>query len=41
MWFNPFSFDIAKVQTNFVAWRRWMHGDVDLGTGSNWFTWNK
>lgn len=40
MWFNPFSFDIAKVQTNFVAWRRWMHGDVDLGTGSNWFTWN-
>ncbi len=41
LWFNPFSFDIAKVKTNFLAWQRWMHGDVDPLTGSNWYTWNK
>lgn len=40
LWFNPFSFDIAKVQVNFLAWQRWMHGDVDTMTGSNWYTWN-
>ncbi len=41
MWFNPFSFDIAKVQTNYLAWERWMKGDVDGMTGSNWYTWNR
>ncbi|PNH06649.1 Ankyrin repeat domain-containing protein [Tetrabaena socialis] len=40
LWFNPFSFDIAKVKVNYLAWERWMHGDVDMMTGSNWYTWN-
>ncbi|GLI62082.1 hypothetical protein VaNZ11_004642 [Volvox africanus] len=40
LWFNPFSFDIAKVKVNYLAWERWMHGDVDPGTGTNWYTWN-
>ncbi|KAG2500666.1 hypothetical protein HYH03_001432 [Edaphochlamys debaryana] len=40
LWFNPFSFDIAKVQVNYLAWQRWMHGDVDVMTGTNWYTWN-
>ncbi|GIL75226.1 hypothetical protein Vretimale_7896 [Volvox reticuliferus] len=40
LWFNPFSFDIAKVKVNYLSWQRWMHGDVDPGTGTNWYTWN-
>lgn len=41
LWFNPFSFDTAKVKVNYMAWQRWMHGDVDPGTGTNWYTWNR
>uniref|UniRef100_A0A6S8NKA7 1,3-beta-glucan synthase n=1 Tax=Dunaliella tertiolecta TaxID=3047 RepID=A0A6S8NKA7_DUNTE len=40
MWFNPFSFDSDKVRANFEKWQRWMDGDVDLATGSNWYTWH-
>ncbi|KAG1659988.1 hypothetical protein FOA52_009662 [Chlamydomonas sp. UWO 241] len=40
LWFNPFAFDMEKVQKNFVAWRQWMDGDIDFTTGTNWHTWN-
>ena len=25
----------------YVAWQRWLAGDVDPGTGTNWYTWNR
>jgi 1,3-beta-glucan synthase len=31
----------AQVQTQYVAWQRWLAGDVDPGTGTNWYTWNR
>ncbi|KAL6746905.1 1,3-beta-glucan synthase component-domain-containing protein [Haematococcus lacustris] len=42
LWFNPFSFDMGKasISHNYLVWRRWMDGDVDAVTGSNWYTWN-
>lgn len=40
LWFNPFSFDMVKVQKNFTSWKQWMDGDVDFNTGTNWYTWN-
>lgn len=40
LWFNPFAFDMEKVNKNFLSWRQWMDGDVDFTTGSNWYTWN-
>jgi hypothetical protein len=31
----------TAVSNNFLVWKRWMNGDVDATTGSNWYTWNK
>ncbi|GLI69231.1 hypothetical protein VaNZ11_013721 [Volvox africanus] len=41
LWFNPFIFNLSKVQRDYMAWKRWLGGDVDGGTGTNWFTWNR
>jgi len=32
---------IAQVRTNFVQWQRFMDGDMDPETGSDWYTWHK
>ncbi|KAJ9526929.1 hypothetical protein QJQ45_025369 [Haematococcus lacustris] len=29
-----------QISHNYLVWRRWMDGDVDAVTGSNWYTWN-
>lgn len=36
LWFNPFIFNLSKVQREFVTWKRWLAGDMDSGTGTNW-----
>ncbi|KAG2442264.1 hypothetical protein HXX76_002351 [Chlamydomonas incerta] len=41
LWFNPFIFNLSKVQREFVTWKRWLAGDMDSGTGTNWYTWNR
>ncbi len=28
--------DVTQVSNNYLSWRRWMDGDVDHTTGSNW-----
>lgn len=30
-----------QVKGQYLAWRRWMQGDIDLNTGTNWYTFNK
>ncbi len=40
LWFNPFTFEMEKVQANYTAWQQWMSGDIDSTTGTNWHTWN-
>lgn len=30
------SFDIQKVSANFAQWQRWMRGDIDVTSNSNW-----
>ncbi len=31
----------SQVQREYTSWKRWLSGDVDAGTGSNWYTWNR
>ncbi|KXZ43170.1 hypothetical protein GPECTOR_99g805 [Gonium pectorale] len=41
LWFNPFIFNLSKVQRDYTSWKRWLSGDMDVGTGTNWYTWNR
>lgn len=36
LWFNPATFRIDTVRSDFEAWRRWMMGSTDKGTGQSW-----
>eukprot|EP00892_Ulva_mutabilis_P001698 jgi/Ulvmu1/11529/UM078_0018.1 len=36
LWFNPATFRVVTVRTDFDAWRRWMMGSTDSGTGQSW-----
>lgn len=30
-----------QVSRDFLAWKRWLSGDIDPSTQHNWFTWNR
>ncbi|GAX79705.1 hypothetical protein CEUSTIGMA_g7146.t1 [Chlamydomonas eustigma] len=40
-WFNPLTFSITKTKKDYEAWKQWIRGEVDPGTGTSWYTWNK
>jgi 1,3-beta-glucan synthase len=35
-WFNPATFRLETVRSDFQAWRRWMGGSTDPGTKQSW-----
>lgn len=40
-WFNPMTFDTAKVSRDLAAWRAWLGGQADVSTGMTWHAWNR
>lgn len=36
LWFNPATFRVDTVRQDFEAWRLWMMGSTDKGTGQSW-----
>ena len=39
-WFNPLTFDVAKVKKDYHHFRQWLGGEVDPSTGTSWQSWN-
>lgn len=37
-WFNPATFRVSSVMEDFTAWRKWLSGSADPGTGNSWYT---